>query len=218
MSNTVTQFKAALFDLDGTLFDTEGQYSIFWSRIGAQYHPEIPHFEQIIKGTTLVSILDHYFPVPAVRDQVVLGINDWESQMRYEFFPGAEAFLQDLRSHGVKTAIVTSSNQEKMANVGHQLPCFNDLFDAVLTAEDFARSKPHPDCYLKGAARLGVAPHECVVFEDAFTGLAAGMSAQMFTIGITSCNPREAIQDKCSHVIDTFEFLSYNKLLHILGL
>lgn len=218
MTHTVSQLRAALFDLDGTLFDTEGQYSVFWSRIGAQYHPEIPHFEQIIKGTTLMSILDKYFPEPNVRAQVILGINEWESQMRYVFFPGAESFLIDLRRHGVKTAIVTSSNKLKMANVQRQLPTFNDLFDAVLTAEDFAHSKPHPDCYLRGAVRLGFAPDECVVFEDAFTGLAAGMAAQMFTVGLTSCNPREAIQDKCDYVLDSFEDLSYHTLFSIVGL
>ena len=53
--------KAALFDLDGVVFDTESQYSIFWGMIGREYHPEMPDFEYRIKGQTLVQIYDKYF-------------------------------------------------------------------------------------------------------------------------------------------------------------
>lgn len=55
--------KAALFDLDGVVFDTESQYSVFWGMIGKEYHPEISDFAQIIKGQTLVQIYDKYFPM-----------------------------------------------------------------------------------------------------------------------------------------------------------
>lgn len=53
--------KVALFDLDGVVFETESQYSIFWGMIGREYHPEIPDFEYRIKGQTLVQIYDKYF-------------------------------------------------------------------------------------------------------------------------------------------------------------
>lgn len=207
--------QAALFDLDGTLFDTEGQYTIYWEKIGRQYHPEIADFAHIIKGTTLVNILDTYFNTPALQKEIVQSLNEHEAKMRYHFMPGAVDFLNDLRSHGVKMAVVTSSNKQKMARVEEQMPEFATLFDCILTAEHFAHSKPHPDCYLKGAATFGLKPQECVVFEDAYSGLAAGMAAGMFTFGITTCNPREAIEDKCSYVIDTFEDLSYQKVIEI---
>lgn len=58
--------KAALFDLDGVVFDTESQYSIFWGMIGREYHPEMPDFEYRIKGQTLVQIYDKYFTDEAV--------------------------------------------------------------------------------------------------------------------------------------------------------
>ena len=56
------QFKAALFDLDGTLFDTEGQYSVFWKATGEKYRPDVPNLSDVIKGTTLVQIFNNYFP------------------------------------------------------------------------------------------------------------------------------------------------------------
>ena len=52
---------AALFDLDGVVFDTESQYSLFWGMKGKTYHPEVEHFENVIKGQTLVQIFDRWF-------------------------------------------------------------------------------------------------------------------------------------------------------------
>ncbi|MBQ0056825.1 MAG: HAD family hydrolase [Bacteroidales bacterium] len=205
-------FKTALFDLDGTLFDTEGQYSVFWGAMGRKYHPEIPHFDEIIKGTTLKQILERYFPDPAVQEPLIKGLDEWEAQMHYEFIPGALDFLHDLREHGVNCAVVTSSNQPKMDSVRRQMPEFDSLFDRVLTAEMFAASKPDPDCYLLGARVFGSEISECVVFEDAFTGLQAGMSAGMLTIGLATYNKPEAIADKCHHVMLDFQGLTYDKV------
>lgn len=58
--------KAALFDLDGVVLDTETQYSVFWGMIGKEYHPELPDFALRIKGQTLVQIYDKYFSDDAV--------------------------------------------------------------------------------------------------------------------------------------------------------
>lgn len=210
-------FKAALFDLDGTLFDTEGQYTIFWGRMARKYRPDVFDLEYKIKGTTLVQIFAKYFPDPKIQEDIVNGLNEWEKNMDYTFIPGARDFLCDLKRHGVKCAVVTSSNTAKMKSVSHQMPEFNSLFDKVLTAEDFTFSKPNPDCYLKGAAALGAATKECVVFEDAFTGLAAGMAAGIFTIGLSTSNPASAIKDKCDYVIPDFKSMTYNRIIQILN-
>lgn len=208
--------KAALFDLDGTLFNTEKQYSIFWERIGALHHPEIPDFANVIKGTTLTNILDTYFPSPIIRNEIVESLNHWESGMRYNFYPGAVDFLISLRTNGVKMAIVTSSNAQKMNSVRRQMPDFDKIFDKVLTAEDFEHSKPNPDCYLKGAAALGCTTNECVVFEDAYNGLAAGRAAGIFTFGMTTTHSRAEIAHKCDYVLDDFKWLKYEDIVHLL--
>lgn len=210
--------KAALFDLDGTLFDTEGLYTDFWSEVGRRYHPEIPDFAFKIKGTTLTDIMGKYFQDELSFEGIVKDLYAWESNMRYRFFPGAVDLLKDLRKHGVKVALVTSSNQDKMNHVKEQMPEFPQLFDRILTSEDFAASKPHPDCYLKGAETFGCQPDECVVFEDAFTGLDAGMAAGMFTFGMATSNPREAIQSRCSYVLDGLEGLNHEKICQIAGM
>lgn len=212
------KFKVALFDLDGTLFDTEGQYSVFWGTIGRKYHPELPTFSDDIKGTTLTQIYDRYFPDAELQKEITKGLDEWEAQMRYEFIPGALDYLKDLKAHGVKCAVVTSSNQPKMNSVRRQLADFDTYFDKVLTSEMFKASKPDPYCYLLGAEVFGAEIDECVVFEDAFNGLQAGMSAKMFTFGLATYNSREAIADKCNYVLDDFVGLDYKKTVELLCL
>lgn len=209
--------KAALFDLDGTLFDTEPQYTIFWGRMARKYRPDVPDLEYAIKGTTLKQIFDTYFPDARIQAEITVGLNEWEAQMKYEFVPGALNFLKDLKAHGVKCAVVTSSNVAKMQSVAKQIPGFHDLFDRVLTAEDFTASKPAPDCYLLGASVFDAAISECVVFEDAVTGLRAGMSSGILTVGLTTSLSAEQIADKCHFSVKDFTEMTYERVLEMLA-
>ena len=210
-------FKAALFDLDGTLFDTEPQYTIFWGRTARRYRPDVPNLEYAIKGTTLTQIFANYFPDPQVQAEITEALNDWEGKMRYEFVPGALDFLHDIKAHGVKCAVVTSSNMVKMKSVARQIPEFHSLFDRILTAEDFTASKPAPDCYLLGAKVFDADIQECVVFEDAFTGLQAGMSSGIMTVGLTTGLTAEQIKDKCNHIIPDFTGVNYDSIAALLS-
>lgn len=210
-------FKAALFDLDGTLFDTEGQYTVFWSKMCRRFRPDIDRLEYKIKGMTLVQIYDKYFPDPSVQAIITEGLNAWEMQMHYYWLPGAEEFVLDCKRHGVKCAIITSSNQLKMQAVAAQMPDFKNLFDRVLTSEDFTASKPAPDCYLQGAKVFGMALDECVVFEDAINGLQAGMASGIYTVGVATYNDPEVVASLSHHVIKDFTELDYSKMCQLLA-
>ena len=154
----MTEMRAALFDLDGVVFDTEPQYTVFWGAQCREFHPEHPGLEQEIKGQTLVQIYDAWFSGPLAAKQAIITerLNDYERQMHYDYLAGFETYIAALRRQGVRTAVVTSSNHAKMLAVYAIHPEFQGLFDAILTSEDFSASKPDPDCYLKAAARLGV--------------------------------------------------------------
>ena len=211
-NNNKRTFKAALFDLDGTLFDTEGQYTIFWGKTCRQFRPDIPGLEYKIKGMTLVQIYERFFPDPAVQEQITEGLNAWERQMDYRWIPGALEFVTDCHRHGVQCAIVTSSNLEKMRSVALQMPEFDTLFDRVLTSEDFTASKPAPDCYLQAAAAFGRELEECVVFEDAFNGLRAGQASGIYTIGVATYLEPDEIRALCDHVVPDFTVLDYHRI------
>ncbi len=207
ISNT-PKFRAALFDLDGTLLDTEGQYSVFWGGIGREYHPDLANFAQRIKGSTMTSILAAYFPDAELQKRIVARIEKFEREMDYRLIAGAETFVRSLVDAGVKCAVVTSSDKSKMANVQRALPDFLALFDAILTAEDFSASKPDPDCYLRAAQRLDEPPANCIVFEDAPNGLHAAMNARMFTVGLATGLPAEQIAPLCNTVVPDFRSLT----------
>jgi HAD superfamily hydrolase (TIGR01509 family) len=199
-------FKAALFDLDGVVFDTEPQYSVFWGAQCREFHPEHPGLENEIKGQTLTQIYDAWFSGPLEPKQALITerLNAYEAQMKYIYLDGLEDYLRLLRQQGVKTAVVTSSNLPKMQAVYASHPEFHELFDAILTSEDFERSKPDPDCYLKAAGRFGVEPQDCVVFEDSFNGLKSGRAAGMYVVGLATTNAAEAIAPLCDEVIKNY--------------
>ena len=208
---------AALFDLDGTLIDTESQYSRVWKGIGLRYLPDQPTFHKDIKGTTLVQILHRYFPDPRLQRQIEEELDRFEAEeMVYQPFPGALDCVRELKEKGVRTAIVTSSNQLKMSRVYQQLPQLPDLFDAILTSEDFRASKPDPDCFLTAAKRLQTPPCQCVIFEDALTGLEAGMRSGMLTIGLATSHPAANIQHLCHAVVSDWQAIHYTFICQLL--
>ncbi|MBQ9676672.1 MAG: HAD family phosphatase [Prevotella sp.] len=201
------KIKAALFDLDGVVFDTEPQYTVFWGAQCREFHPEHPGLEHEIKGQTLDQIYDLWFngELAEIRPLLTQRLNAFERDMDYLYIAGFEDFITDLRKQGVKTAVVTSSNQEKMQSVYRKHPEFKSLFDAILTSEDFEYSKPHPDCYLKAAARFQAQPDECVVFEDSFNGLKSGRAAGMTVVGLATTNAADAIAPLCDQVIKDYK-------------
>lgn len=203
------KFRAALFDLDGVVLDTESQYSEFWGQMGREFRPDIPDFSQRIKGQTLRQIFDAWFDGERVRQaEITRRLNEFEAQMSYIYIKGTRAYAERLRQEGIPTAIVTSSNRPKMEAVYRARPELPMLFDKILTAEDFAESKPSPDCYLRGAAAFGVKAEDCVVFEDSVNGLKAGRASGAYVVGLATTNPREAIAPLCNLVVESLEELS----------
>ena len=202
--------KAALFDLDGVVFDTEPQYTIFWGAQCREFHPEHPGLEHEIKGQTLVQIYDAWFSGELQEKQAVITerLNLYEQQMDYIYVPGFEDYVKKLRARGVKTAVVTSSNRIKMEAVYERHPEFKGLFDTILTSEDFERSKPDPDCYLKAANRLEVSVKDSVVFEDSFNGLKSGRAAGMYVVGLATTNPAETISPYADKVVKDYHELA----------
>ncbi len=208
------ELKAALFDLDGVVIDTETQYSVFWGSQCRLYHPEHPGLENEIKGQTLDQILDMGWSgeLESERQVLVERLNAFEAQMQLDYLEGFLPFISDLRQHGMKTAVVTSSNRLKMENVYRQHPEFQQLFDAILTSEDFAESKPSPDCYLRAAQRFGLERDACVVLEDSVNGLRSGRAAGMMVVGLVTTNPLDVVRPLSDCQIKDYTNFDYKTL------
>ena len=194
-----------LFDFDGVVADTEGQYTDFWIRVGKVYYPDDPDFAVRIKGQALENIFSQYFPdSPDVQKQLREDLSAFEARMNYTFMPGAGAFVRALRREGVRTAVVTSSDRWKMAQLLKQHPGFDDLFDRLFTAEDAERSKPAPDCYLNAMSFFGTAPEACVVFEDSLNGLKAARASGAAVVGLSTTLPQETVAQYSDYVMADF--------------
>ena len=203
----------ALFDFDGVLMDTETQYSRFWDETGRKYL-NIEGFGSVIKGQTLKQIFGKHFAAFSERELRTIedSLNEYESQMSYEFIPGAREFLLELKKAGVPTAIVTSSNDMKMSQVYRVHPQLHTMVDAILTSEHFSKSKPDPECFVKGIETLGGSPDATVVFEDSIHGITAGRGAGAYVVGLATTNKREVIEPLCDMVIDDFSDFSLKDL------
>lgn len=204
-----------LFDFDGVIADTESQYTLFWNKQGKDYLG-LENFGHTIKGQTLVQIFSKYFDgMQKEQDEIVPQLNAFETNMSYDYIPGALEFMQELKQKGIRSAIVTSSNDVKMANAYASHPELLELVDTVLTSEHFSKSKPDPECFLKGMEVLGATPQETVVFEDSFHGIAAGRASGAIVVGLATTNKSEALTPLCDMVTDDFTSIDVDTILSL---
>lgn len=201
-----------LFDLDGVLVDSEGEYSKFWGGMGERYGLA-PSFSADIKGTTLGEILLS-FP-EADRQGIVDELHAFESEMLYPVYPGVAEFLAELKAAGIPSAIVTSSDNVKMELLFGRHPELRSAVDHIITGSMVTKSKPDPEGYLKAAELIGIPAERCYVFEDSLQGLEAGRRSGATVIGLATTNPRERITPLADLVLTAFAEMNLDKLLTV---
>lgn len=215
-TNSFCASVGALFDLDGVLIDTETEYTRIWGEIDRRFPSGIDNFPLVIKGTTLPHILSTYYP-ENLRDEVVDMLRRSEAEIEYRPIEGAFEFLEALAEAGIPAAVVTSSNDEKMATLYRQLPDFPGRFATIVTACDISRSKPDPEGYMLAARRLGLPSERCCVFEDSFQGLEAGRRAGGRVVALATTNPRHTLNDLADLIIDDFRTFRVDNLLELMA-
>lgn len=205
-----------LFDLDGVIIDSERLYTKIWEAIETQWPTGIENFPYKIKGTTLEDILDRYFPDPEVQRKVVGELYRLEGLMVYQPLPGALEFLDNLRNAGVPAALVTSSNERKMAHLWSDMPELKKDFRVIITGDEVHNSKPDPEGYLMAAKSIGVKPEKCAVFEDSLQGVKAGRAAGAYVIGIAGTLKADDIAPYCDRVVFGLDEVDIEQLSEIL--
>ncbi|WAA67713.1 HAD family hydrolase [Microbacterium oxydans] len=182
---------AVLFDLDGTLVDSERLWlDAIRSRlesIGAPASSEVlAGFEGLATIdaaralSRVVGLSAHESLVAAELEDLTIGA----FAGRLPWIPGAEEALGRLRREGMPLALVTSSTRRWVDAVGESVHL--GAFDAVVTADDVQQTKPHPEPYLRAAALLGVDPAACLVFEDSAVGVRAATAAGCRVVQVRS--------------------------------
>lgn len=200
--------RGILFDLDGTLVDSERETAEAMARALARgANIEIEQYDRdFIIGRSWIAIYDslksRYPQLMWSRTETIAHVADARAEVLAELgltvLPGVRETLAWTRD--LKRAIVTGSSRLEVEQV---LPHLGSSFDAIVAAEDVARSKPAPDGYQKAMAMLGLVPGECLVVEDSEAGITAGRDAGCIVLAVKAGNFGGWKQDHAHLVVGT---------------
>lgn len=181
---------ALLFDLDGTMLDTDPIHIAVFVDLMADYGIAVDHafYLNHVHGRLNVDVFAEF--LPDLEDPMALSRHK-EALFRdrlprpYPEMPGLTALLDQAQIAGWPIGVVTNAERANadamLAAIGHR-----DRFETLIIGEECTRAKPHPDPYLAAMNGLGVAPDQTIVFEDSPSGLRAASASGAFTVGMRS--------------------------------
>lgn len=218
----IKHIQAVIFDIDGTLVDSMG----VWHDIDIEYFklleiPMPPTIQKDIEGMSFTETAVYFKETFRIEEKTVEDIKlDWirmaQEKYLYEIKakPGAKEYISFLKEKGIKIGCATS-NDRRLAMAALQPHGWTSKVNALRTACEVNAGKPAPDIYLKVAAELGVAPENCLVFEDIPNGMRAGKAAGMTVIGVEDERAKkykEEIDTICDYFIKDYYELLEGKL------
>jgi len=192
--------KGVLFDMDGVLVDSEPFIAkaaiMMFEELGVHAKPE--DFHPFV-GTGE----NRYIGGVAEKYNIKVDIHTVKART-YEIFgelarnnlsslPGAGEFISRCRDKGLKMALATSADRVKMKVNLTEIGLPPETFNIIITGEDVINKKPFPDIYIKDAESMGLRPQECLVVEDAVSGIKSGKSAGCKCLAVTTSFGAEAL-------------------------
>ncbi len=143
--------------------------------------------------------------------------SDFRQRVRQNIksLPGAIELMKSLKKHGFSLALASSAPVENIQLILRGLDV-NDCFQAIVSGREVKEGKPSPQGFLLAAKKLGVAPDNCIVIEDAVAGVAAAKRAGMRCLAITNTHPRTRLME-ADLIVDTLEAVSLNILEGLLN-
>ena len=191
-------FSAVLWDMDGTLVDTEPYWMDAETRLVAAWGGVWTHEDALqLIGSPLErsALILQSRGVDLTTEEIIATLTDQVMGRLAEsvpWRPGARELLLDVREAGIPTALVTMSFRRMAEQIaGGFAPYLNGLapFDAIIAGDEVEHGKPHPEAFLRGAAALGIDPTDCVAIEDSEFGVAAAVASGATTVAVPSHVP-----------------------------
>lgn len=203
--------KAALFDMDGVLYDSMPNHAYSWHTSMASFGIEMSEADAYayegMRGVETIKKI--------VKEQRGVEITDEESQRMYDeksrifstrpmavMMEGVKELQEKMKARGLKIVVVTGSGQVSLLEkLEHD---FKGLIEPgmIVSSFDVKRGKPNPEPYLKGLAKAGVEPWEAIVVENAPLGVRAAQAARIFTVAVnTGPLPNKMLADEGADLI-----------------
>ena len=188
-------YKCGIFDLDGVLVDTAKYHYLAWKQLAAQLGFEFTlEQNEALKGVSRMRSLEILLADGGLTGKFTdaemekLAAEKNEIYVRYirelkqeELFPGVVETFRAMKAAGVKIALGSASKNAGMILDRLQITPY---FDAIIDGTKVTKAKPDPEVFLLAAQELGIAPCDCVVFEDSQAGIEAAKSADMLAVGV----------------------------------
>jgi beta-phosphoglucomutase len=215
--------EAVIFDMDGVLIDSEPiHYKIeknLFDQLGITVGDVVHQSYLGASNELMYSDLKSRFGLKESVAQLV----EMDELFRCDYFrhlpiiplnEGVINLLHEIKLAGLKLAVATSSSPA-IADILLRRCEIASFFDIIVTTKEAGRSKPAPDVYIHTAKKLGVAPANCIVFEDSLNGLSAAQSAGMYCIAVSSGNENVGSFSNAEFIIQTFTDITVGRLFEL---
>ena len=194
--------KGILFDMDGVLVDSEDYIFEAAKLMFAEHGINVIQEDALpFIGTGENSYISgiggrHGFIVDIERDKArTYEIYGQICKGKLEPLPGTIAFIEKCRSKGLKMAVASSADKIKIMINLHEIGIPENTFAAIVNGQDVERKKPFPDIYIQAAEMLGLQPQECLVVEDAVSGIKAGKAAGSKCLALTTSFSKDQLSE-----------------------
>jgi beta-phosphoglucomutase len=205
-----SSYKAVIFDMDGTMIDNTLYHKKAWIEFCKRHGINLTEEGYLTKvsGKRNDAILELLFERRIAPDEKTIFEEEKESIYREIYGPnikaneGLKEVLDELSGKKITVGIATTSPYKNRIFVLEALELQN-FFAAIVGAEDTLEGKPHPEIYIKTAAKLGVSPGECIAFEDTPSGVKSAKSAGIKTvIAVLTSHSKEELYEADFHIKD----------------
>nr|WP_321237561.1 HAD-IA family hydrolase [uncultured Psychroserpens sp.] len=216
-------FKAALFDMDGVIVDSEPLHYKAYYQMFSDVNIEVPddlyaaftgqstleicttlvtRFKLPLGAQTLVDIKRHHFKQLFDNDDTL------------ELLDGVLDLIKDYHSHGMALILASSASMPNINRIFERFD-LDQYFVAKISGADLKKSKPHPEIFIKAAELSGHEPKDCFVIEDSTNGIAAAKAANIYCIGYDSLHSDDQDYSKADLVVSSFDAVGYDALKHL---
>lgn len=207
--------RTVIFDLDGTLIDTEKYFKVFWRQAAEAFGFDMSE-EQALELRSLgrpfaPALLQKWFgesfDYAAVRDKRRELMKEYLDKKGIELKPGAEEALTWLKKNGYRVALATATPVDRAAGHLKETGIYH-FFDMIVSAAQVEKGKPAPDVYLFACSRLGAQPKDCIAVEDSPNGVLSAHAAGLHVVMVPDqTEPDGTLKEKLYACIASLEEL-----------